>query len=130
MKMQKEYINEKTDRINVCESRIRILQAGSNNNIVIIIDWLEGEPIKMVCEETSDITIRLARNPQFEKEVIGILEITSFSYIKKDEKYIVQFNFDFNLVGIIRLKCTKFTFFVSSEPLSMGGNDNRIKHED
>jgi len=128
--MQKEYINENTDRINIYESRIRVLQADSNNNIVIIIDWSEGDPIKMVCEDTSDITIRLVHNPQFDKEVIGVLEITGFSYIKEGEKYIVQFNFDFNPIGIIRIKCTKFAFFVSSEPFSMGGNDNRIKQEE
>ena len=108
--MQKEYINENTDRINIYESRIRVLQADSNNNIVIII--------------------RLVHNPQFDKEVIGVLEITGFSYIKEGEKYIVQFNFDFNPIGIIRIKCTKFAFFVSSEPFSMGGNDNRIKQEE
>ena len=124
--MRRKYMNEETDNVNVYESKIACMYRGLNNTMVIIIDWLEGDPIKVVCEDTSDVIVRLKHNPQYERNVIGVLEITGFSYMRTNVGYVVQFNFDHNLEGIIRVECKEFYFMVSSEPLSMGGNDNRI----
>ena len=125
MEMPRKYNNEETEKVNVYESKIIQISNDSNNNIVFLVDWLEGDPIKIVFEETSDIIFDLKQNPVY-KEWVGVLEIRGFSYKREKELYVVQFNFDTVLFGIIRLKCKRFTFYVPSDPITSGGNDNML----
>ena len=74
----------------------------------------------------SNIIYDLKRNFAYEKELIGQLEIRGFSYKQKKGSYIVQFNFDTELFGVIRITCKTFAFLVPSEPITSGGNDKML----
>ena len=122
----RKYNNEETDKVNIFESRIIHMLNDSNQNIVFIVDWLEGNNVKIEFNDVSNIIYDLKRNLAYEKELIGELEIRGFSYERKDGLYIVQFNFDTELLGVIRITCKSFAFFVPSEPITTGGNDKMI----
>lgn len=122
----RRFNNEETDKVNIYESTIIRMSNDSDHNIVFVVDWLEGDNIKIVFKDVSDVIYDLKRNSAYEKEQIGKLEIRGFSYERKDGLYIVQFNFDTELLGVIRITCKSFAFFVPSEPITIGGNDKMI----
>ncbi len=118
--------NEDTDKVNIFESTIIHVSNDSNHNVIFIVDWLEGDPIKIIFENVSDIIFDLNHNPSYEKELIGVLEIRGFSYKKEKGLYLIQFNFDTVLLGKIRVTCKNFSFNLTSLPITSGGNDNML----
>jgi len=129
MEMHYKYVNEDTDRVNLYESTILSIEKDDNKHeIKFIVDWTEGDPYVIVkCEKCSNLIINLSHNNRYEKKWIGTLEITGFSYIKKKDVYIVQFDFEHILSGYIRLECHNFIFLTPSKPINIGGNDNLIE---
>lgn len=118
--------NNATDKINIIESAMtEILFDSENCQIEFEVDWCEGFPIKVVCEEVSNYSIDL-ENISEQGFDIGNLEIRGWSYMKNNDKWIIQFNFEFNPKGIIKISCSDFYFDVPSKPYSEGGNDNLI----
>ncbi len=122
----KKYTNEETDKVNIFESVISQISNDSNHNIIFIVDWLEGDNVRIEFNGISNVTFDLMRNLSYDKELIGTLEIRGFSYKRENGLYIVQFNFDTVLLGVIRIVCQSFSFIVPSEPITVGGNDNMI----
>lgn len=127
MKQQLKYKNEETDNVNLFESKIvGIKLDAKTSNIELTIDWTEGDNITALFENCCELEINLRHHSQFPDNVIGVLEISGFSYKKCDNDYIIQYDFDFNLMGQIRFKCNHFVFFTSTIPIQNGGNDNLI----
>lgn len=123
-----KYMNEETDCVNLYESTILSIENDLNNKeILFIIDWTEGNPyVLLKCKTYSNVEINILHNEKYGKDWIGTFEITGFSYIKREDNYTVQFNFEHTLTGYIRIECKSFVCFTPSEPLSCGGNDNLI----
>lgn len=127
MEEQLEFRNEETDKVNLYESKIKnIVFDHDASKIEVIVDWTEGDDIKIIFEDCQNLMIDLKHNLSLEENLLGVLEISGFSYKRLNRGYIVQFNFDFNLTGMIRFTCQNFTFCTPSIPIQNGGNDNLI----
>ena len=121
-----KYRNDETDKVNIIESAIvEILFDSENCQMVFELDWCEGLPIKVVCEEVSNYSIDF-ENITEQGSDIGDIGIQGWSYIQNKDKWIIQFNIGFNPKGIIKISCSDFYFDVPSKPYSEGGNDNLI----
>lgn len=122
-----EYINEETDNVNLFESTIIGIKLDANtSNMELTIDWTESDNISFIFENCRDLKIDLKHHSDFLENETGILEITGFSYKRVNEEFIIQFDFDFNLVGQIQFKCMRFVLYTPSLPMQSGGNDNLI----
>ena len=121
-----KYRNDETDKVNIIESAIvEILFDSENCQMVFELDWCEGLPIKVVCEEVSNYSIDF-ENITEQGSDIGDIGIQGWSYIQNKDKWIIQFNIGFNPKGIIKISWSDFYFDVPSKPYSEGGNDNLI----
>lgn len=123
MEMQKKYNNEETDNVNIYESKIIQILSDTKNNLEFVVDWLEGDFVKLLFEGVSNIVFDLSRNPIYGDELLTSLEIRGFSYKWAENFYDIQFNFDTDFLGTIGFKCRNFSFYVPSPPLTVGGND-------
>lgn len=122
-----KYRNDETDKVNIIESSITgIYFDNENYQIELEVNWSEGLPINIICEDVSNYSIDFENISEYGCD-IGDLEIRGWSYIKNKDKWIVQFDFEFNPKGIIKISCSDFYFDVLSEPYSKGGNDNLIQ---
>lgn len=127
MEKQLEFKNEETDSVNLFESKIiSMIFNYETSRIEFIIDWTEGDHVRIFFEECRDLIINLEHHTDFDDNLLGALEITGFSYKRLNDGYIIQFNFDFNLTGKVKFKCMDFTFYTPSVPMQNGGNDNLI----
>ncbi len=127
MRRQLEYINEETDNVNLFESIIvGIRMDAITSKIELTINWTEGDNISFVFENCHDLNISLKHHPNYPENEIGIIEISGFSYKRVNEEFIIQFDFDFNLMGKIQFKCMRFVLCTPSLPMQTGGNDNLI----
>ncbi len=117
------YKNEEIDRIVLDESGIIGIRwtMDENNhpvNIEMEMDWngqedLVGEYDFMKIK--TKIFFSLVHDAKFNFEfkgqnTIGDLEITTFSYLKEDLIYKIEFRFDFSPVGYIKFNCIDFYF--------------------
>lgn len=123
-----KYVNEETDCVNLYESTILSIEnVFTNKEIVFTIDWLEGNPyVILKCTTCSNMEIDIKHNDCYGMDWIGSFEISGFSYLRRGDNYIIQFNFEHALMGYIRITCKSFVCLTPSEPLSSGGNDNLI----
>lgn len=121
------FINEETDNVNLYESDFVSIESDSSLRVTkILVDWCEGDPyLELICENCSDFNLEISKDPDYENWS-GQLEITGFSYLKTNEGYIVQINFDRHNIGFIQLKCSKFFINTPEEPKTEGGNSHRI----
>lgn len=127
MEKRLEFRNEETDRVNLFESKIEKIMFGhETSRIEFLIDWTEGDHVRVIFENCHNLIIDLKHHIGLDDNLLGVLEISGFSYKQIDKEYIVQINFDFNLTGIIQFKCQSFTFHTPSVPIQNGGNDNLI----
>lgn len=126
------YRNEETDLVNLhdcCIKSIRFKKFATH----FYVDWHEGYGsfvIKCLYPELIEynFTSNDSSTTKFHQHnvVINHLEITGFSYLKENDGYTIQFNFDNYPIGYIRLHCSDFIFECPSHPLSLGGNEHRI----
>ena len=125
MEMQRKYKNEESDNINLIESWInRIDFNNESREVHFEFEWTEGDSLTCVCNIFSNFEMRTSYSPYGS---LGALEISGFSYLKRNNGYIIQFNFDYPpSIGYIKLYCKDFYFITSSPPIQKGGNDNRI----
>lgn len=127
MRRQLEYINEETDIVNLFESKIVGIRLDAiTSKVELTINWTEGDNISFIFENCRDLKIDLKHHSAYLENEIGILEITGFSYKRVNEEFIIQFDFDFNLMGQIQFRCMRFVLYTPSLPMQSGGNDNLI----
>lgn len=132
-KNRKKYIykNEETDLVNIHECCIKNIKFNKFATH-FYIDWHEGYGsfvIKCLYPELIEYNFtskdeRITK--YYDHCVINHLEITAFSYLKENNGYTIQFDFDNYPIGYIRLHCSEFIFECPNEPLSLGGNEHRI----
>ena len=117
------YKNEEIDKIVLEESGIKgikwIEDTNTNPvNIEIEIDW-NGQQDLVESFDFMNIRTKLffslVHNAKFDFEfknpyTIGKIEITNFSYIKKEHVYTIEFKFDSSPVGFIKFNCVDFYF--------------------
>lgn len=119
------YKNEDIDRIILDESLILSIEwiYESRPIIQMSIDWcgqddLKNEIVflkmqtKLVFDFAGDIDFNFKHSGPWNS---GALEITSFSYVKIESVYNIEFLFDFSPVGYIKFRCTDFYFEINQE---------------
>ena len=81
MERQLEFKNEETDSVNLFESKIiSMIFNYETSRIEFIIDWTEGDYVRIFFEECRDLIINLEHYTDFDDNLLGALEITGFSY--------------------------------------------------
>ena len=126
------YKNEETDSVNLHECCIKSIRFNKFATH-FYVDWHEGYGTFVIkCLYPEQIEYNITSNyikktgNCHNNVVINHLEITSFSYLKENDGYTIQFNFDNYPIGYIRLHCIEFIFECPSPPLAPGGNEHRI----
>lgn len=124
------YINEETDAVSIYECLIKGITFSSFET-KIYIDWCQGYGSFVIkCLYPTMIEYNFSSISEEDSNcrnmVINHLEITGFSYLKDDNGYFIQFNFDNYPIGYIRMHCTQFVFDAPSLPTVAGQNDHRI----
>lgn len=122
--------NEETDAVSIYESTIKGIFF-KKYVTCFCVDWHDGYGsfyIKCFYPEKIEynFTSKNEKMNHYQHCVINHLEITGFSYLKENDGYTLQFNFDNYPIGYIRLHCSEFIFECPSTPTIMGGNDHRI----
>lgn len=121
------YINEETDKVSIYESCIKEISFNQSET-VFYIDWSQGYGDFLVrCSYPESVEYNFTtKTDKPNNIVLNHLEITDFSYLKDENGYTIQFNFDNYPIGYIRMHCTKFCFESPSLPLCSGENGHRI----
>lgn len=125
------YTNEETDAVSIHECLIKNICFGKFETR-IYIDWSQGYGsfvVKCAYPSMVEYNFTTISDDEFRdchRMVLNHLMISSFSYLKDNDGYFVQFDFDSYPVGYIRMHCTQFTFEAPSLPLYAGGNEHRI----
>jgi|688.fasta_scaffold1509854_2 hypothetical protein len=114
--------NQQLNQITLDESSIFSIKWVNENGIDLEmeIDWCGQEDLKdeidflnvvtkLVFQLVSDIDFNFKHNDIW---TIGALEITNFSFNKLDERYSVEFRFDFQPIGHIKFNCNELYFEV------------------
>lgn len=124
--MKRIYQNGELKEINLNESSIeQIRWFGENGiNLEMTIDWcgqenLQGEvdftnvETKLIFEVVSNIDFNFRHTRQ---DTFGSVEITDFIYKTMPESnYNIEFRFDFQPNGHIKLSCNNFLFIIESK---------------
>ena len=116
------YKNEEINRIILDESLILSIEWIYKDHPIIemIIDWCGQEDLK---DEINFLKVQTKLKFEFAWDIdfnfkhigswnSGALEITSFSFIKKEQIYEIEFRFDFSPVGYMKFSCTDFCFVI------------------
>lgn len=123
------YINEETDSVSIHECLIKNIRFNKFATH-FYIDWSQGYGTFVIkCLYPELIEYHITSSPDkigYQNCVINHLMITSFSYLKDEEGYTIQFNFDDYPIGYIRMHCIEFIFECPSPPIAAGGNEHRI----
>lgn len=122
------YINEQTDNVSLHESCIKKVIFNSFET-VFYVDWSQGYGdflIRCLYPELVEYNFSTINEYLPRNTVLNYLEITEFSYLKDENGYTIQINFDNYPVGFIRMHCSEFRFECQSLPPCAGGNGHRI----